>query len=220
MASSVSKRTRPSLNDRLRKARRLALTWFERQLRKDIPPPNDEQDDWQFVHERLYGAGHFDERVELLEDALRRAAADGVRIGAVIAILRRARLALLLHSHAGAHLDWSRPVALRVRQIQRHLDTAADSLIALYRDLDPDNLPHTAASCETTARRIREALTDDPLFRHYRDIRVRRERAGRQPQPWVKKARKQLARIGVRPDVRENLLEAVGLIRYRRHTAR
>jgi hypothetical protein len=190
------------------------VTWFELQFRRDIPAPDSEQEGWVLEHERLYGVGRYDERVELLQTALRTAVLDGARIGPILAILRRAKHAQLLHSSAGARLDATRPHANRVAQIQRHLDAAAELLMELHRAVNPGDLPATATLWRGTELRIRDAVRDHPTLKYYQQRPFRRARAGAPSRPWVKTARRQLARVGVWPDLRENLLEAVGLVRY------
>ena len=59
------------------------------------------------------------------------------------------------------------------------------------------------------------ALSRDPLKEFTIKSPLRRPRAGRQPEPWLKRARQKLHRLGVRLDLREDLLMCVGLARYR-----
>ena len=216
VTSPLAVRRRPTVEDHVTRARHLVLTWYERQYRHDVPPPADgTRDGWQIDHERSYGVGSYDERLDFLEITLNLIANNAVRLGPVTAILRRAKRDQWQAGIEGARLDWSRPYATTAARIQRHLDAAADEMATFHADMNPLNLP-VGDRYTRSERRVRDALKDDPLFQLYTQGRFRRARVGRPPRPWVRTARRQLKRIGVSRDCCHNLLEAIGLTPYRR----
>ena len=190
-------------------ARWLALTWFDRQYRHDIPLPADgDHDGWDIEHERAHGAGWYDERVELLETTLDVIAADGVRLDAVLTILNWAKRALATAEVEGARLRWSRRRAKEIAPIQRHLDAAANQMATLHAATHAAGGP-SAALGAVSVQRVRDALAQDYLLRFYPTGRCRRPQTGRPRRPWLPTARRHLKRTGVSRDCCENLLEAV-----------
>ena len=67
MTSPVTSKRRPTVRARIAKARRLVLTWIERQLQHDFPQPTGDHDGWDIEHERRYGVGSYDDRLALFE---------------------------------------------------------------------------------------------------------------------------------------------------------
>jgi hypothetical protein len=192
----------------------LTRTWPLANVRRPIPFPAPSDDQWDARYEELYGEGNLAERRELLQITLQRLSRRAVRLRVVLAILRRVKLAEFRSRLDGHRMDRTRPYAEKIAQLVRQSDEIADQILEMHRLLNPYNLPVEADRARAEAERVRQVIRGSSLVQRFpaRADHYRRPSAGRQPRPWVYRARHQLARQGVSRDECDNLLEAIGII--------
>ena len=176
----------------------------------EVPPPDDDAPaDWDEQYEYEYGISDYDERRDRLSTYLD-LIQENVRIDhrAVVAAVQRAKRAQLDANISGWALDHRREHAKRLAQARVHVEKAVALIVALRRELNPNDLPITAAQTEQYEA-ILSKLKTDPLLHFPGPYR----RKGRRPaRPWIGEARKSAKAAGASRAVVDAMLQDVGLL--------
>ncbi len=165
--------------------------------------------------ESRYGDRHYDDRKHLLESTLGKLKQDGHDLETIFTVLDHAKTRMRAHLIGGRELD-------RYRQRKEGLDVIFRNLRKWLRhaklialDEPPDEIFRTMETLFALLN-VEERRGAVAQPEKHAPTRLRRPKAGHQPEPWIGDARQGLRKAGVtRVADREDLLTAVGLIRFR-----
>jgi hypothetical protein len=166
-------------------------------------------------YEASHGRGHYEERKQFLKDTLARLQAQRrpPDLAAVFAALEKARLEWSHAMFGGRQIDDHRRFVQERDRIMRNFQRWARRL---HRFLVDRTAPRTAPSGTTLALELlQDRVAHDVLLNFRHEGPVRRPKRGHQAAQWLQDARRDLTAAGVRKDLQEDLLMAVGLTPYR-----
>lgn len=242
-APASSPRSRPSLltSDLRKQFDKLLITWTdpERRRRRRVPVRWEKlsaelgrrgakRDEIILKYERRYGDGHYKDRQERLNEMLEWLGQEGVDFTVVLSTLRRARVERHAALAVGREADFLRLLAdhqVNVRHLRHWVAKARGSYAALIvadspvafeavdflidRAIAPSWLNHKKILDDVAA-----LLDDDPTQALALTGPTRRAKAGRQAEPWLAAARRELRKAGVPVGGEDELFIVVGLVRY------
>lgn len=148
---------------------------------------------------KFKASGSLEDRREFLHDTfalLRKKNVDLDAVFDVLAIAKREKIYDTLKAH---QIDFSRDF----EDERKKASVSLKHFCRYLKSLNPDNVGGIPILDEA-------ALLIEKLQSHGPR---RRTRAGHQPEPWLKEARKKLAQVRVPEETREELLAAIGLTR-------
>jgi hypothetical protein len=210
----------PALRERFNQ---LLITYPIQALQGKAPapwPPHDQSAGWELRYEEEYGVGQFAYRKELLTGALRELHQRGrTDLVALCEILECARLAAFAATLQESEFKRAREFVEGRTKARKDLSHALTQAIRFYhlfprgRGLEEfmDKLSRPYKACL-------KALEDDPLLNPHPsgqfmpDGHYRHAKAGRRPRPWVADGRRAMQQLKVPARLRDDLLQAVGLM--------
>ncbi len=165
--------------------------------------------------EQRYGVGHYAHREELLDNALDWLDAKGKDLNAIYLTLLHAKQEKMRVSSLGQAIDNRREFVEQREKILKHLKHWAHRMREfLVKRADPVTIPHGKSKTVRHIDDLLEAVSTDPLLNSQPTGPTRRSSPGHQSEPWLKQARRDLAKSRVPKEIREQLLTAVGLLPY------
>jgi hypothetical protein len=202
----------------------LLLTWPLRQVQGKVSIPakaGSEGPAWQLEYEEKYGDGHYADRRALLDETRNRLEMRGLRPEMVCASLERAKATKMQEHITGRRIDWQREYMTELKRIVPNVQKWATRMQDLFDRIgyaDPDRWEEKKLpDLVTYLNAFLVAMEDDSLLKISLPGPFRRPAGpGRQPEPWLEQARRELVEAGISSKQdREDLFMAVGLTPWR-----